>query len=499
MNYRDYGFAPQRLQKRQALRAAGTNPYPHIWERPTPIGPLIEREREHQNQGDNVRVAGRIWARRRMGGVLFLDLRDHSGQIQLYIARDHIETEAWELLPHLDQGDLLGAEGPIFRTQRGELSIRVERWTLLAKSVAPLPIGKEDETQIYYRVNDVETRYRERHLHWLLDTADRERIRLRSRIVSALRHHLEEEEFLEVDTPALSTSYGGATAQPFTTEIRALDRQRGFLRIAPELHLKRYLVAGFERVYTICSNFRNEGIDQTHNPEFCMLEWYETYSDYWGQMQRCEELVAKVCADVLGSTSVIYQDKTLDFSPPWQRLSMLDALRRYADIDADALTTESLRYELTRRHIDCAPETSWGECVAALFEALCQEQLVQPTIIYDHPRATSPLSKEHRRDPRLSERFEVFVYGIELGNAYSELNDPVEQLERFAEQERSENIDADFVRALGCGMPPTGGVGLGVDRLAMLLTNAPSIRDVIAFPMVKPRRTKNARQTARTP
>ncbi|MFT5090680.1 MAG: lysyl-tRNA synthetase class 2 [Candidatus Latescibacterota bacterium] len=268
MRYRDYGFDTQRLHKRQALIDEDTAPYPHSWQRPLPI----EQVSNYEGVEETVRVGGRIWARRRMGGVVFIDLRDHSGQVQLYFARDHLPAALWQRMSHLDQGDLLGVEGTVFRTQRGELSVRVESWTLLAKSVVPLPIGKEDETRAYYRVSDVETRYRERHLHWLVDAADRERIRLRSRIVSALRQHLDQDEFLEVDTPTLNISYGGALAQPFTTEIRALDRQRGYLRIAPELHLKRYIVAGFERVYTICSNFRNEGIDHTHNPEFTITD-----------------------------------------------------------------------------------------------------------------------------------------------------------------------------------------------------------------------------------
>ena len=483
MRYRDYGFDQQRLQKRQALLDENATPYPHRWQRPLPI----EQARAREEDGEEVRVGGRIWARRRMGGAVFIDLRDHSGQIQLYLARDLLDAALWQNLSNLDQGDLLGAEGTIFRTRRGELSIRVECWTLLAKSVVALPIGKEDETRSYYRVRDVEKRYRERYLHWLVDRPDRQRIVLRSRMVSALRRHLEQDEFLEVDTPALSTTYGGDSAQPFSTEIRALDHQHGYLRIAPELYLKRYLVAGFERVYTICANFRNEGIDQTHNPEFVMLEWYESYSDYAEQMQRFEKLVASICVDLLGTTDIEYQGHRLQFSAPWTRLSMLDALRQYAAIDADELTAEQLRDELVSRGIECSPTISWGEAVAELFDEICQPQLIQPTIIYDHPRATSPLSKEHRNDPRLCERFEVFVCGIELGNAYSELNDPVEQLHRFVEQEREYPFDAEFVRALGCGMLPTGGVGLGVDRLVMLLTNAPSIRDVIPFPMVKPR------------
>jgi len=482
MRYRDYGFDAQRLHKRQALIDEETAPYPHRWQRPLPI----ERVLDYEGSEETVRVGGRIWARRRMGGVTFIDLRDHSGQVQLYLARDHIPAALWQQLSHVDQGDLLGAEGTVFRTQRGELSVRVETWTLLAKSVVPLPIGKEDETRTYYRVSDVETRYRERHLRWLVDATDRERIRQRSRIVSALRRHLEQDEFLEVDTPAISTAYGGDLAQPFSTEIRALDRQNGYLRISPELHLKRYIIAGFERVYTICANFRNEGVDQTHNPEFTMLEWYESYSDYGDQMQRFETLVADICMDVLATTTVEYQGQILDFSAPWRRLSMLDALRQYAEVDADGRTAEELRRELVERNIECSSDISWGEAVAALFDAVCQNQLIQPTIVYDHPRETSPLSKEHRSDTRLNERFEVFVCGIELGNAYSELNDPVEQLHRFVAQERDYPFDAGFVRALGCGMPPTGGVGLGIDRLVMLLTNAAAIRDVIAFPMVKP-------------
>jgi lysyl-tRNA synthetase class 2 len=480
MNFAQYGFEPQRLAKVEKLRQAGVEPYPYAYPRPLPIGELAGAGK------GPVRAAGRLWARRRMGKVHFVDLRDHTGQVQLYLAKDELAGSQWERLPALDLGDWLGVEGMVFRTRTGELSIRVREWTLLAKALAPIPLGKEKEERVYYRARDPETRYRERYVHWLLDPGDRERVRQRARMVRALRHHLDKEGFLEVDTPAISPVYGGAEARPFEVEVWALERQRAFLRISPELHLKRYLVAGFERVFTLCANFRNEGMDRSHNPEFAMLEWYEAFSDYQEQMARFEELVAQVCRQVCGTTRIVYQGAELDFTPPWRRVSMLEAVKEGTGMDADSLSAGELCAELERRGVECG-DLSWGQAVAALFKVCCEGHLGQPTFVLDHPQETSPLARSKRGDPRLAERFEAFVCGMELGNAYSELNDPLEQLERFQAQPREAHpIDHDFVRALGCGMPPAGGVGLGVDRLAMLLTNAESIRDVISFPMVKP-------------
>ena len=477
------GFDEDRLAKRAALRQDQHEPYTYERTHVLEDLPALEGSEE------TVRVTGRIWARRDMGKVLFMDLRDHRGQIQLFCAQKGLSPTQWQGLSALDQGDLIGVEGTIFRTRTGELSIAVAAWILLAKALVPLPIGKETDERTYYRVEDPETRYRERHLHWLVDRTDRERIYQRARIVSALRRGLEEADFIEVDTPILDTSYGGADARPFQTEIWALDHQPAYLRIALELHLKRYLIAGFDRVFALGPQFRNEGIDRTHNPEFAMVEWYEAYTDYHDQMRRVESLVSCICEQLHGSTRVEYQGITLNFAAPWQRLSMLEALRQFADIDADALDADALGRELDRRGIPREGKLSWGQATVELFESLCLQHLVQPTFITDHPREISPLTRSKRGDDRLVERFEAYVNGIELADAYSELTDPVEQLARFEAQERQEGHppDREFLRALGCGMPPAGGVGLGVDRLVMLLTDAASIRDCIPFPMVKPR------------
>ncbi len=431
-----------------------------------------------------------------MGRALFFDLRDGDAKIQLYCTQRNFAQRQWEHLSLLDLGDLIGVKGEVFHTRTGELSINAEALTVLAKAVVPIPIGKETEERVYYRAADAETRYRERYLHWLLDRQDRQRVFSRSRIVSSVRRRLEEDDFLEVSTPTITPVYGGAEARPFATWVWALDRREAYLRISPELHLKHYIIAGFERVFTICQNFRNEGIDRSHNPEFTMVEWYEALTDYSAQMERFERLVAEVCEEVCGSTQIAYQDTKLDFSPPWRRLTVLDALRQYAHIDATAMSLENLCAEMDNRGIERPQNISWGHAVAALFEAECEQHLVQPTLVPDHPLAISPLARAHRQDGHLAERFEAYVCGIELGNAYSELTDPVEQLERLTQQRRYRQqdddwvdhpLDADFVKALGCGMPPTGDVGLGIDRLVLLLTNAPSIRDVIDFPMVKPR------------
>ncbi|NKB68505.1 MAG: lysine--tRNA ligase [Candidatus Latescibacteria bacterium] len=496
MEYQEYGFDQQRLGCRQAWIDQSLEPYPNA----APGGQGIEalvaaalaREGAGQPLAESVRTSGRVWGRRAMGRSLFADLRQGEGRIQLYFSRGDFEPEAWDRLDGLALGDLIGVEGELFRTRTGELSIRVTAWRLEAKALVPVPVGKESGDQVYYRGSDTEMRYRQRYLHWLLEPQARQRIRRRAQIVAGIRQYLGDADFLEVDTPTIAPMAGGALARPFATSIRALDHQQAFLRIAPELHLKQYLVGGFERVFTVCQNFRNEGIDRSHNPEFTMVEWYEIHTDYRRQMQRFEELVAGICQAVCGSTEVEYQRQRLDFAPPWPRLTVLDALARYGGVEVGDWDAAQVRAELTRRGLPCQADWSWGEAVGELFEALCVDLLQQPVFIVDYPLDLSPLARRHPTDGRLVERFEVYVAGMELGNAYSELNDPVEQLGRLAQQRKDGDelpaADAEFIRALGCGMPPAGGVGLGVDRLVMLLTDAVSIRDVVAFPVVKPLR-----------
>jgi lysyl-tRNA synthetase class 2 len=497
----DSDFDLHRLDNRKTLLDQGVDPYPYDYPPTDPIEEVISRaentEASDSEYGFSVRVAGRIWAHRPMGGAEFLDLRDDTGEIQLYVREDEVSEDVWEQLSPLDIGDVIGVEGEVFETDTGELSIRVQSLTVLSKTVVPIPVGKETDEETYYRASDDEIKYRERYLHWMLHEEDRERIRRRSSIISRIRGWMEDENFLEVSTPTIETIYGGAEARPFRTNIWALGEEEAYLRISPELYLKRYIVGGFGRVFTICKNFRNEGIDHSHNPEFTMMEWYEVHTDYEDQMVRFEELVSSVCEEVCGSTTITYRGTEIDFSTPWRRITMLEALRSIAGIDASSASVDDLADELRARGEEVPESLDWGTAVARLFEATCEEELIQPTFITDHPIEISPLTKKKRGEDRLVERFEPYAYGLEIGNAYSELTDPVEQYRRLRESSDGEGdedqeyedhpIDPDFVKAIGCGMPPTGGVGLGIDRLVMLLTNAETIRDIIPFPMVKPK------------
>jgi len=502
--YKRFDFDEHRLENRRQLLDQGVDPYPYDYPPGEPVSDVLERAEATGTDGDDeygfsARVSGRVWAKRPMGGAHFIDIRDDTGKIQLYFREDLVSDRIWNQLSPLDLGDIIGVKGEVFDTDTGELSIRVREFDLLAKAVVPIPVGKETDEETYYRASDSEIEYRERYLHWMLHDGDRGRIRKRSKIIAHIRRWMEEEDFLEVPTPTIEMVYGGAEARPFRTEVWALDRREAFLRISPELYLKRYIVAGFDQVFTICKNFRNEGIDHSHNPEFTMMEWYETHTDYEDQMERFEQLVSDVCKAVHGSTVITYQGTELDFSPPWKRLSVIEALKNIAGIDVenDIVSVPDMADELKQRGADLPDSLTWGTAVNALFEATCEDQLVQPTFIIDHPLEISPLTKRKRGDDRLVERFEPYAYGMEIGNAYSELTDPVEQLDRLrgngetdedSEQEYEDHpVDPDFIKAIGCGMPPTGGVGLGVDRLIMLLTDADSIRDIIPFPMVNPR------------
>jgi lysyl-tRNA synthetase class 2 len=499
-NYKDFGFDESRLQKRMQLISEGVNPYPYSFEQPTLVSQVVDETKRREEAGEELlfttMLIGRVWAKREMGRTCFMDLRDKSGKIQLYLVQKKFDKNIWGQILLVDLGDIIGVEGNVFRTKSGELTINVDSLTILSKTVVPIPMGKEVGEKSIYRLSDAESKYRERYLHWLLDDEDRIRIQQRSRIISSIRRRMETEGFLEVSTPTIEFVYGGAEARPFRTSIWALSNSEAFLRISPELYLKRYLVAGFEKVFTICQNFRNEGIDHSHNPEFTMMEWYEAYTDYQFQMHRFETLVAGVCEEICGTTQITYQGVNLNFQVPWRRITVLDALKQFAGIDASVMSVGELRTELDRRNINYSTPLTWGVAVIEFFEATCEEHLIQPTFILDHPIEISPLTKVKRGDKRLVERFEPYAFKMEIGNAYSELTDPVVQLERLIEQRgnRGDNeeyethpIDADFVKAVGCGMPPTGGVGLGVDRLIMLLTDAPSIRDIIPFPMVKPK------------
>jgi lysyl-tRNA synthetase, class II len=476
-----------RRQKLERLRDAGIDPFPHEFGEREEIAEVraaheglaagIETESRH-------RVAGRIVARRGHGKAAFLDLRDGSGQIQLRAREDLLGAEAFELLVHLDLGDFVGVEGTALATRRGgELSLAIDHWRLLAKSLRPPP-GK------FHGLEDVETRYRQRELDLLGNEESRRLFALRARTVSEVRRWLDEHGFVEVETPVLQPLYGGALARPFVTHHNALDRDF-YLRIATELYLKRLVVGGMDRVYELGKDFRNEGVSHKHNPEFTMLEWYEAYADYGKTAHDLELLVAEVAERVLGTTRVEREGVTIDLAPPWRRLTLREAIRDATGIDvAEHPTREALAAAMGT---EPDPQEGWGKLVDGLVSRSVEPQLVQPTFLLDYPVELSPFAKAHRSEPGLVERWEAFAGGMEIANSFSELNDPDEQRRRFEQQaaelargdDEAQPYDELFVEALEHGMPPTGGVGLGIDRLAMILGGARSLREVVLFPAMR--------------
>jgi lysyl-tRNA synthetase class 2 len=432
---------------------------------------------------DRHRVAGRITARRGHGGAAFLDLRDGSSQIQVHAREDVLGKEQFEALVGLDLGDIVGVEGVAFATKRGELTLRAESWMLLAKSLRPPP-------EKYHGLEDVELRYRHRELDLMANEETRRLFALRGRAVSAIRRRLDESGFVEVETPVLQPLYGGALARPFTTHHNALDRDL-YLRIATELYLKRCVVGGIDRVYELGKDFRNEGISHKHNPEFTMLEWYEAYADYSETAKRTEELVAGVAEDVLGTTKIERDGTEIDLAPPWRRMTLREAIKERTGLD---LAEHPSREELAAA-IDSEPDEAegWGKLVDGVLSKTVEPELTQPTFLLDYPVELSPFAKRHRSEEGLVERWEAFVGGIEIANSFTELNDPDEQRRRFEQQaeelrrgdEEAQPFDDVFLRALEQGMPPTGGVGLGIDRLVMILSGAHSLREVVLFPALR--------------
>jgi len=474
----------QRRQKLRQIRDSGIDPYPPRY-RPTHTAK--EAVKQFKKGDDSpVSLAGRIVARRDMGKVTFADIRDSSGKIQAYFSRKLL-AEGYELLNCCDIGDIIGVMGKIFRTRTGEITVEVSAFQMLAKSLLPLP-------EKWHGLTDVEKRYRQRYLDLIAGEDIAGIFVTRSRVISAIRHFMEGRGFVEVETPVLHPVAGGALANPFTTHHHALDQDL-YLRIATELYLKRLIVGGFDKVYEIGRIFRNEGISTRHNPEFTMMESYEAYADYDDVMVMLEEMVALVAKRVLRKTRVKYGDEVLDFTPPWKRITLRDAVKAGCGIDfLQHADEESLRGEIRRRELQIAEGLSWGQLLDKLISHYVEPNLLQPTILYDYPVAMSPLAKRKPDDSRLVERFEAFAGGMEIANAFTELNDPVEQRERFEEQERirrqlgdteAERADEDFLVAIEHGMPPTGGLGVGIDRLVMLLTNQQSIREVILFPQLK--------------
>ena len=486
-----------RREKLAALRGRGVSPFAYRFERSHTaagaVGAFVDGV-----EGPPVTAAGRLVALRGHGKTTFAHLEDASGRLQLYFQRDGLGPEAYALVDLLDLGDHLGVAGPLFRTRTGEVTVRVERFELLAKALRPLPFGKsatqDDGTVAHFsELSDPEVRYRQRYADLAVHPERRAVFAARAAVVRAVRAFLDERGFLEVETPVLQPLYGGASARPFVARYHALDSDF-YLRIADELYLKRLIVGGLERVYEIGKDFRNEGMDRLHNPEFTMLECYQAYADYTDVMELTEALVRDVVRAVTGGTTVAVHGAPLDFADPWRRAPFLDLVREHAAVDLRAATDDRLRAAIAARGAEPEPGAARGRLIDQLFKLAVEPHLQAPTFVVDYPVELSPLAKPKRGDPLLAERFELFVAGAELANAFSELNDPDEQRARLTAQaalraagdEEAQALDEDFLRALEYGMPPTGGMGMGIDRLTMLVTGERSIRDVILFPALRP-------------
>jgi len=480
-----------RKEKLQRLREAGIDPYPARFNRTHSAQEALQNLGDAAKAADPVSVAGRITALRQMGKASFLDVRDSSGRIQVYLKQETLGIDQYALLKEIDLGDFLGVEGTLFRTKTGEPTVEARSLTVLAKALRPPP-------EKWHGLNDVEIRYRQRYLDLMSNPEARDIFLKRSRIVSRIRHFLDERDYVEVETPVLQNSAGGAAARPFVTHHNTLDADFS-LRIALELHLKRLVVGGFDRVYEIGRIFRNEGVSTKYNPEFTMLELYEAYADYNQLMQLVEELVSTVANEVLDTTKVQYGDATIDFAPPYARIPIREAILERSGVDFEAFPdTDALREAASKSGVKVAPSWGRGKIIDELMTLHVEPHLQQPTFLTDYPIELSPLAKRKTDQPGLVERFEFFACGREIGNAYSELNDPLDQRERLEEQARlkaagdedTELADEDFVVALEHGMPPTGGLGIGIDRLVMALTGVSSIREVILFPALRDREGK---------
>jgi len=477
-----------RTTKLERLRSRGIDPYPPRFRPSHTAQQALDLMEGRDERPDPVTLAGRITAMRHMGKATFADLRDGSGRIQAYLKEDILGHETYETLRDLDLGDFLGVRGPLFRTKTGEPTVQVEQLTVLAKALRPPP-------EKWHGLQDVEVRYRQRYLDLTANPQVRDAFLARSRIISAVRRFLDDRGFLEVETPVLQPAAGGAAARPFVTYHNALDRQL-YLRIALELYLKRLIIGGYDRVYEIGRIFRNESVSAKWNPEFTMLESYQAYADYNDVMDMVEEMVATVAREVLGTTTVAHGDTEIDFAPPWPRITLRDAINQYADVDFEEHPdVESLQEAVASCGVAVDEKWGRGKLIDEILSAKVEPNLIQPTYLLDYPLELSPLAKRKPDNPRLVERFELFIASREVGNAYSELNDPLEQRERMLRQARLraagddevELADEDFLIALEHGMPPCGGLGIGIDRLVMALTGQPSIREVIFFPHLRDR------------
>jgi lysyl-tRNA synthetase class 2 len=482
-------FEETRLSKVREMKEAGTPLYPPSYIRKDTVADIKERffEAGHEKSEDRVTTAGRLYTVRNHGKTIFADLADETGRIQLYVRKNDLGPEKFGFFTAMiERGDIIGVSGHVFRTKVGELTIWVDDVTLLTKSVISLP-------EKFHGLKDVEKRYRQRYVDLITNEDTRETFRTRSRIITLIRKYLTDARFLEFETPILQPVYGGANARPFTTYHNFLE-QKLFMRIAPELYLKRLVIGGFEKVFELARNFRNEDIDTEHNPEFTMVEIYEAYKDYTDMMALTEGIISYLVYEIHEQYEIPYGENRIDFTPPWKKMSMEDAVREIAGVDIWEHDLEELRMLAREKGLEGWDiQASHREFLVLFFEGLVEETLVKPIFIYDFPIENSPLAKRHRSKEGFTERFELFVCGMEIANGFSELNDPQDQLERFELQDEkrragdleAQMIDFDFINALGYGLPPTGGVGLGIDRLVMLLTDNTSIKEVILFPQMK--------------
>lgn len=476
-----------RREKLDKIRALGVEPYGQKFEWDHHAADIRKEAEQLEKDETHVRIAGRIMIRRGQGKTAFCVLRDQTGDIQVYFKRDELPENEWALFKLVDIGDILGIEGTVFTTHTGELTVRVLHFTMLSKSLRPLP-------EKWHGLTDKEQRYRQRYLDLIMNPEVRDTFVKRAAMMAAIRKWYTDHNFLEVETPVLQPLYGGANAKPFTTHFNALDMTM-YLRIAPELYLKRLLVGGYERIFEITRNFRNEGMDTRHNPEFTAIETYQAYGDIEDVINQTEQIVAACAMASYGSMKFTYEDTEIDVTPPWPRLTMAEAVKKYTGEDFDACQTiEDARAIAEKLHVEYGEYDGFGKILSECFDAYVEEHLIQPVHITKHPIEVSPLSKLDPKDPRYTIRFESYIYGRELANGFSELNDPIDQRKRFELQveerkhgdDEAHPIDEDFLTALEYGMPPTGGLGIGLDRLFMLMTNSASIRDVLLFPAMKP-------------
>lgn len=475
-----------RRQKLKELQDQGKNPF--LIEKFNPDHHTTDiTDNYDEFEGKEVTVAGRVMSKRGHGKISFMDIQDMKGRIQILSKIDELGEEAYKIVSYLDMGDIIGVEGEVFKTQSGEISVKAKKLTLLSKSLQILP-------EKWHGLKDPDLRYRQRYVDLIVNPEVKETFLLRNKIIRKIREYLDNLGYLEVETPILGNIAGGANARPFLTHHNALNIDMS-LRIANELYLKRLIVGGFDKVYEMGKMFRNEGMDTRHNPEFTNIELYEAYADYNDMMEITENLVAYVAKEVLGTTKVEYQGKTIDFTPPWRRIKMQDAVKEHTGVDFDKINTDEEALEVAEEHkLEIKPGMTRGHVISEMFEEFCEQYMDQPTFIIGHPVEISPLAKRNPDDPRITNRFEAFANCWEIANAFSELNDPIDQRERFEEQLRQKEygddeahpMDEDFLNAIEVGLPPTGGLGIGVDRLIILLTNQASIRDVIFFPTMKP-------------